>query len=161
MVRAHGLLRGSHCRHHGGGSRVRRLRVVALVHVFGAVDRQELVEGEEATTHADLDVVLFDLHHDPLRTELIDSFRFAHEHDLEFLAVWVVINILSELFVRGIVLNGNVDGNARLQIDDVLVEHVDLVLRFVDFKLRVFQLLEHLELRRLRIVELLFELHDV
>ena len=41
------------------------------------------------------------------------------------------------------------------------MEHVDLVLVVVDFELRIFQLLEHVKLGRLRIIEFLFELHDI
>ena len=132
-----------------------------LLELSWSVLVQELVEREEAATHADLDVVLFDLDHNPLGAELVNSLRFTHEHDFEFLAIRVVIDILGELFVSWIVFDGNVDRNAGLQIDDVLVEHVNLVLVVLDFELRVFQLLEHVKLGRLRIIEFLFELHDV
>jgi len=132
-----------------------------LLELSWSVLVQELVEREEAATHADLDVVLFDLDHNPLGAELVNSLRFTHEHDFEFLAVRVVIDILGELFVCWVVFDGNVDCNAGLQIDDVLVEHVNLALVVLDFELRVFQLLEHVKLGRLRIIEFLFELHDV
>ena len=122
---------------------------------------QELIEREEATTHADLDIVLFYLHGDPLRSELIDSLRLAHEHDLELLTVWVVVDVLCEFLINRVTFHWDIDGNARFQIDDVLMKRVDLVLVIFDLVFRILQLLQHVKLRRLGIVELFLKLNDV
>ena len=56
---------------------------------------QELVEGEVATAHFDLNLVSNTAHPDTLSTELVHAFRFPHEHYFELLAVGVVIDVLS------------------------------------------------------------------
>lgn len=55
-----------------------------------------------------------------LAAELVDAFRLAHEHDLELLAVRVVVDVLGDAFVNQVVLYGDVDCYARFQVDDVV-----------------------------------------
>jgi len=132
-----------------------------LLELSWSVLVQKLVERKESTTYTDLDVVLFNFDHDSLSTKLVDSLRFSHKHNFEFLAIRVVINVLGELFVGWIVFHWNVDRDTRFQVDDVLMQHVDLVLPFLDFELRIFQLLEHIQLGGLGVVEFFLELHYV
>lgn len=47
-------------------------------------------------------------------SELINAFRLAHEHNLELLAVRVVIDVLGNTLIDLVVLNGDVDSDARL-----------------------------------------------
>ena len=73
---------------------------------------QELIQGQEAATDADLDLVLDALDHDALGAELIDTFGLTHEHDLKLLAVRVIVYVLRKLLVNWVVLHGDVDGYA-------------------------------------------------
>ena len=43
---------------------------------------QEFVKREETATNTDLNLILDAFDADTLRAELVDTFRFAHEHDL-------------------------------------------------------------------------------
>ena len=51
---------------------------------------------------------------------MVDAFRFAHEHDLEFRLVRVLVDVLSKLSVSGIILYWNVDCNPRLDVNELL-----------------------------------------
>ena len=97
-------------------------RVLALenLELGWSVLIKELVDREETTADTDLNLVLNTLNHDALGAELVDTFAFSHEHDLELLPVWIVVNVLGKLFVDSVVLDGDVDRDARLQIDNVL-----------------------------------------
>ena len=104
-------------------------RILALKHLqlSRSVLVQELIDREETTSDTDLDLVLNTLDHDALSAELVHTLAFTHEHDLELLPVWVVVDVLSKLLVDSVVLDRDVDCDARLQIDDVLAELLDLV----------------------------------
>ena len=80
----------------------------------GSVLIKELVDGEEATTNLDLDLVPSALDEDTLGAELVDALGLAHEHDFQLLAVGVVIDVLCQLLVDLVVLDRDVDGDARL-----------------------------------------------
>ena len=80
----------------------------------GSVLIKELVDGEEATTNLDLDLVPGALDEDTLGAELVDALGLAHEHDFQLLAVGVVIDVLCQLLVDLVVLDRDVDGDARL-----------------------------------------------
>ena len=92
----------------------------------------ELVDRQESSSNLNLDLVSFDLDHDTLRAELIDALGFSHEHDLELLTIWVVVNVLCQLFVSSVSLGRNVDSDPRLEIDDVSLEGVYLFLALLE-----------------------------
>ncbi len=144
-----GLLKGDTVRH-----ATHRVLALENLKLRGSVLVQELVDGKEATTDLDLDLVSGTLDEDALGAELVDTFGLAHEHDLQLLAVGVVIDVLRQLLVDLVVLHWNVDGDARLQVDDVLAQRVNL-------SLVILHLLQHFELRLLRLVVFLLELTDV
>ena len=127
----------------------------------GSVLIKELVDGEEATTNLDLDLVPGALYEDTLGAELVDALGLAHEHDFQLLAVGVVVDVLRQLLVDHVVLHGDVDGNARLQVDDVLAELVNLIAGLGQPRLVVLHLLQHFKLCLLRFVVFLLELADV
>ena len=87
---------------------------------------------------------------------MIHSLCLSHEHNLELLAIWIVVDVLSESLVNGVIFDGDVDGDARFQVDDVLSELVDLLLSVAHFRLLFFHLLEHLKLDVLGLVKLFF-----
>ena len=75
---------------------------------------KELVDGEVAAAHLDLNFVAFDFNHDASRPEFVDTRRLAHKHDFELLPVGVVVDILGQLLVDRTVLRGDVHSDARL-----------------------------------------------
>jgi len=99
-------------------------RVLALqfLELLRGVLVEELVNGEVATAHPDLDVVLLDLNGYSLGAELVDPLRLPHEHDLELGSFGEVVEVLGKLFVDQVILVGDVDGNARLEIDNVFLQ---------------------------------------
>ena len=66
----------------------------------------------------------------------------------------VVVNIFGQLLVNGVSFDWDVDSDTGLKVDNVGAQLFDLVLL-------VFQLLQHVKLCGLRIVEFLFELNNV
>jgi len=131
-------------------------RVLALKHLqlSGSVLVEELVEGQVAAADLDLNLVTDAHDADALAAELVHAVALTHEHDLQLLSVRVVVDVLSKLLVNRIVLNRDVHGDARLEIDDVLTQSLNFVLAFL-------HLLKHFELGGLRLVELFLELGDV
>ncbi len=83
-----------------------------LLQFLGSVLVQKFIDGEVTASDLDHDLVSGDLDVDATRAEFVDTLLFSHEHDLKFLAVRVVVDVLGELFVDGAVLCWNVDGDA-------------------------------------------------
>ena len=65
---------------------------------------------------------------DTLRTELVDTLSLAHKHNFKFLTVGVVVDILGDALIDRIVLDGDVDGDPRLQVDNVIPQSFNLIL---------------------------------
>jgi hypothetical protein len=72
-----------------------------------------------------VNLILVDSDVDSLGTELIDSFTFSHEHDLQSGSLWVVVNVLSELLIDEVILDRDVYGDSLLELDNVLLECFD------------------------------------
>ena len=89
-----------------------------------------------------------------LLSELVNTLRLTHEHDLQLLSVGVVVDVLGKRLVDGVALDGNVDGNSRLQVDDVGLEGLHL-------SFEVSHGLEELEGGSVSGVAFLFKLDDV
>jgi len=132
------------------GSLVQALeRIISFV--FLKLERsvliQEFVDGKVSTTNSDVDLVLIHSHRDTLGTELIDTITLSHKHDLKLLSIGEVVDILSKSFVDGVALDRDVDGDAGLQVDDVLLQSLNLelsvlkVLEDVDRSLRTLEVL--------------------
>lgn len=115
---------------------------------------EESVDREEATADTNLNVILLNLDHDLLGAELVDTLRLSHEHDLELASFGVVVDVLGEASVDGILLDGNVDSDSLLEVNDVLLK------RF-NFDLSILKLLEKFERSLVGSVDLLLELKDV
>lgn len=96
---------------------------------------QELVDREEASANSDVDPIVVDSHVDSFCTELVNALAFSHEHYLQLLALGVVVDVLCEFLVDLIVLDGDVDCDTRLQVDNVGFE-------CINFTFTVLQLLE-------------------
>lgn len=91
---------------------------------------------------------------DLLGSELVDALGLAQEHNLQLGALGVIIDVLGELLVDRVVLDGDVDCNSGLQVDDVGLECVDLMLA-------VLQLLEQFETRGVFSVDLRLQVQNV
>ena len=70
---------------------------------------KEFIERKETSTNSDLNLVFDAFDHDSLGAELVDTFRFSHEHDLKLLPVGIVVDILGQLLIDDIVLDRYVD----------------------------------------------------
>ena len=75
---------------------------------------QELVNAHVATAHTDLNLVFLDTNVDFLGTELVYTLCLAHEHQLQLVAIWVVVDELCHLLVDLIALDWHVDSDSCL-----------------------------------------------
>lgn len=98
---------------------------------------------------------------DASAAELVDAFRFAHEHDFKFVSVRVVVDVLADPLVDEVVLDRDVDCNSGLEVYDVVAQRFNFGLHVVAAALAEFKLLQEFEGSPLSLVELVFELLDV
>jgi len=87
---------------------------------------KEFVDGKIPTADSDVNLVLVYTYSDTLRTELVNTVAFTHEHDLQLLSVREVVDVLSETLINLISFNRDVDSDARLQVNDVLLQGLNL-----------------------------------
>ena len=99
---------------------------------------QELVDGQVATTDLDNDLASLDLDEHALRAKFVNAFRLPHEHDLELLAIRIVVNVLSKLGVDIVRLDWDVDSNARFEIENISLKRLNFGLKVSDL-LKEFQ----------------------
>lgn len=85
-----------------------------LLQLFRGVLVKELINAQEAATDTNIDLVIIDLYHDALGTKLVDTLTFTHKHNLQLLALRVVVNVLSDLLIDLVILDGDVNSNSRL-----------------------------------------------
>ncbi len=98
---------------------LQRISPLELLQFLRSVLVQKLIDGEVTASDLDHDLVSGDFDVDATRAELVDTLLFSHEHDLQFLAVGVVVDVLGQLFVDGAILCRNVDSDACFQVDNV------------------------------------------
>ena len=96
---------------------------------------QELINRKVSSSNSNFDAMVLDLDCYSLGSELVDSLRLTHEHDLEFRSLWVVVDELGQLLVSKVLLHWNVNSDSLLQVNDVLLKSLNL-------HLSVFKLLE-------------------
>ena len=77
----------------------------------GSVLVEEFIDGKVATTNSDVDSVHVNSDGDSLGSELVDTFAFSHEEDLQLLSFREVVDVFCQLFVNGILLDRNINGN--------------------------------------------------
>ena len=122
-----------------------------LLELNGSVLIKELVNRKIPTSNTNLDLIFLDLDCDSLGSELVNTLRLTHEHDLQFTALRIVVDILSQFLVSDVILDWNVDGNPLLQVNNVLLESGNLNLGFL-------QLLENFKRNLIGFVDLLLHL---
>lgn len=104
---------------------------------------QELIDGQVASTHSDIDPLFINLDEYSPGSELVNPLTLAHEHNLELLSIRVVINILGKSAIDLVITHRYVHRNPRFQIHDVLLECLHLDFTF----LQQLQQLQRLLLR--------------
>ena len=92
---------------------------------------------------------------------MVNTLGLTHEHNLQFLTIRIIVDVLGKLFVDRIVLHRDIDGDAGLEVDDVLAELLNLLIRVLHLALVLLHLLQHLQLSCLRLEELLLQLVNV
>ena len=93
---------------------------------------EKLVNREVTTADLDQDLVFLNFDADATGAKLVDALRLSQKHDLEFLSVRVVIDILGKLHVDNVALDRDVDGNPGLEVDNVAFESLVLRLKVSD-----------------------------
>ena len=83
---------------------------------------QELIDTHVASADPNLDLVLFDSHSDFLGAELVGALALAHEHQLQFIAIRIVVDELRNATIDSIFFDWDIDGYTGFQIDDVVFE---------------------------------------
>ena len=109
-----------------------RISTLQLLQLYWSVLVEELVDREEATADSDLDFILLNSHSNLLRAELVHSRALPHEHNLQLVSIWVVVDELSHFHVHWIVFDRNVYRDAGLQLNDVVLECVAFELEVPD-----------------------------
>jgi hypothetical protein len=122
---------------------------------------EELIDRQVTTTNSDVDLVLVHTDGDSLGTELVDTVRLTHEHDLKLLSIGEVVDVLSETLVDAVSLDGDVDGNARLEVNNVLLQGLDLHHGGFEIKLALLKASENVKAGLLTHEVLPFKLLDV
>ena len=120
----------------------------------GSVLVQKLVNRKIASSNSNFYIVLFDFYCNSFSTELINSFTFSHEHDLELGALWIIVNEFCKFTINTVFLNRNVHCNSLLKINNILLKSVDL-------NLCIFELLEELKWSFVGFVNLFFQFEDI
>ena len=69
------------------------ISALELLQFLGSVLVQKFIDGEVTASDLNHDLVSGDFDVDATRAEFVDTLLFSHEHDLEFLAVGVVVDI--------------------------------------------------------------------
>jgi len=64
---------------------------------------------------------------DTLATELVNTLGLAHKHDLKLLAVRVIVDVLSDFLVNLVALDWDVDGDTRLQVNNIVAKNFNLL----------------------------------
>ena len=85
---------------------------------------KELIDAKISSSDPDLDLVLLNAHIDSFRAKGVSSITLTHEHNLQLVSVWVVIDELSHLVVDLITLDWHIDSNSCLKIDNVVSKRV-------------------------------------
>ena len=116
----------------------KRVSALELLQLQWSVLVQEFVNREISAAHFDLNFVSFDLDLHLTGTELIDSLTLAHEHNLELLAIWVVVDVLSHFLIERTVFDWNVNRDPCLQVNDVGFE-------CFNFELSIAQVCQQIE----------------
>jgi len=122
---------------------------------------QELVDAQVAAADSDVDLLLVNLDADTFAAEVVNTLGFTHKHNLQLLAVRVVVDVLSNLFVDLVIFDGDVNRDSRLQVDDVVAENLNFLLHVIAVTLGSSQVLEQVQLVDLRLVELVLKVSDV
>ena len=138
-------------------------RIIAfqLLELHRRVLVQELVNRKVTAADPNADPVLVDLDVDTLATELVNTLGLAHKHDLKLLAVRVIVDVLSDFLVNLVALDWDVDGDTRLQVNDIVAKNFNLLVGLLAPLFGLLQLGQQVKTLLLRAIEQLLQLQDV
>jgi len=139
----------------------KRVVTAVLLELNRGVLVKELIDGEVTTSNSDVDLVLVHTDGNTLGTELVDTVTLTHEHNLQLLSVREVVDVLSESLVDLVSLHRDVDGDAGLQVNNVLLEGLDLHHGGFQIELAFLEGLENVKSGLLTNEVLPFKLFDV
>ena len=83
---------------------------------------QELIDAQVAAANSDIDLLVVNAHMNTPRPELVNSLGLAKEHNFQFLALRVVVDVLSKSQVNVVVLDRDINRDSLLQVDDCLLQ---------------------------------------
>lgn len=86
---------------------------------------QKLIDRKVAATYPHVDLVLVHANEDSATAEHVHILFLAHKHDFELLPVRVVIHVLCKPLIYQVILDRNVDRDAGLEVQAVLLECLD------------------------------------
>ena len=101
-----------------------RIPSLQLLKFHRSVLIKELIDAKVTSSDPDLDLVLLNAHIDSFRAKGVSAIALTHEHNLQFVSVWVVIDELSHFMVDLITLDWHIDSNSCLKIDNVVSKRV-------------------------------------
>ncbi len=130
------------------------ISTLELLKFLGSVLVQKFIDREVTASDLNHDLVSGNFDVDATRAEFVDTLLFSHEHDLKFLAVGVVVDILSQLFVDGAVLCWNVDGDTCFQVNNVRLQSLN-------FYLPISQIRQQVQRSLVRLVHFVFKLGHI
>jgi hypothetical protein len=76
---------------------------------------------------------------DSFSSEIVNTVTLSHKHDLQLLSIREVVDVFCELPVNLIVFHRNINCNTSLQVNNILFESSNLVMRTFKFKLAVLK----------------------
>jgi hypothetical protein len=124
------------------------------IHQSKGNHRQHELKSTLARYKLTVNLVFVNSYIHPLGTELVNSFAFSHEHDLQLASFRVVVDELSKLLVYRVILHGNVNCDSLFELDDVVLESFN-------FDLCVLELLQKFKGCLIGFVSLLLLLKQV
>ena len=101
----------------------------------GSVLVDELVNGEVATTHAHVDVVVIHADVDALCPIDVDALTLTLEHDPESLSVSHVVDIVSDSLINEVTLHGDVESELLFQLYVLSQGELDIQLELLNLSL--------------------------
>ena len=90
---------------------LQRISTLELLKLCRCVLIQELIDRQISTSNLDLDLVALYGNFNLLWAKFVYTLGLSHKHDLQFLAVGVVIYVLGEFLVDIVVFDGDIDGD--------------------------------------------------
>ena len=100
---------------------------VQSLHLNRRILIQELINRKISSANSNLDIILLNLHSNLFGSKLVHAFRFSHEHNLQILPLWIIVDELGEASVHLVVFYWNIHRNPMLQINNILLKRFKFI----------------------------------